>query len=70
MSGADQAKCDGFALAYKYLFDRNLDFIAEYVQVNNKTGGLCDFGQNGVGAAATAGGGDPKGVAAGLRYTF
>jgi hypothetical protein len=40
------------------------------VQVNNKTGGLCDFGQNGVGAAATAGGGDPKGVAAGLRYTF
>jgi predicted porin len=70
VSGADQAKCDGFALAYKYLFDRNLDFIAEYVQVNNKTGGLCDFGQNGVGAAATAGGGDPKGIAAGVRYTF
>ena len=46
------------------------DFIAEYVQVNNKSGGLCDFGSNGVGAASTAGGGDPKGIATGLRYTF
>jgi len=70
ISGTEQPKCDGWALAYKYLFDRNLDFIAELVEVRNKTGGLCDFGQNGVGAAATAGGGDPKGVAAGLRYTF
>jgi len=69
-NGTEQPQCTGIALAYKYLFDRNLDFIGEYVQVNNKTGGLCDFGQNGVGAAATAGGGDPKGVAAGLRYTF
>jgi len=69
-TGTEQPQCTGIALAYKYLFDRNLDFIAEYVQVNNKSGGLCDFGQNGVGAAATAGGGDPKGVAAGLRYTF
>jgi predicted porin len=69
-SGTQQPECNGIALGYKYLFDRNLDFIAEYVQVNNKTGGLCDFGSNGVGAASIAGGGDPKGVAAGLRYTF
>jgi predicted porin len=69
-SGTEQPQCDGYAFAYKYLFDRSLDFIAEYVQVRNKTGGLCDFGGNGVGAAAIAGGGDPKGVAAGLRYTF
>jgi predicted porin len=70
VTGNEQASCDGYALAYKYLFDRNLDFIAEYVQVKNKTGGLCDFGSNGVGATSIAGGGDPKGVAAGLRYTF
>ena len=70
LTGTEQPQCDGYALAYKYLFDRNLDFIAEYVQVKNKVGGLCDFGQNGVGAAATADGGDPKGIAAGLRYTF
>ena len=69
-SGTEQPKCDSFALAYKYLFDRNLDFIALVTEVRNKTGGLCDFGQNGVGSAATAGGGDPRGVAAGLRYTF
>ena len=70
VTGNPKAKCDGWVAAYKYLFDRNLDFIAEYVQVNNKTGGLCDFGSNGVGAASIAGGGDPKGIAAGLRYTF
>jgi predicted porin len=70
VTGSEQPRCDGYALAYKYLFDRNLDFIAEVTEVRNKTGGLCDFGQNGVGAAATAGGGDPKGIAAGLRYTF
>ena len=70
VTGSDQPKCESWAAAYKYLFDRNLDFIAEYVQVTNKVGGLCDFGQNGVGAAATAGGGDPRGVAAGLRYSF
>lgn len=70
VTGNPKAKCDGWALAYKYLFDRNLDFIAEFVQVNNKVGGLCDFGSNGVGAASIAGGGDPKGIAAGLRYTF
>ena len=69
-SGTEQPKCDSWALAYKYLFDRNLDFIALITQVNNKTGGLCDFGSNGVGSTATAGGGDPKGLAAGLRYTF
>ena len=69
-TGTAQPKCTGVALAYKYLFDRNLDFIALVTQVENKTGGLCDFGQNGVGAAALAGGGDPRGVAAGLRYTF
>jgi len=70
VTGTEQPKCDSWAFAYKYLFDRNLDLIAEYVQVDNKVGGLCDFGQNGVGAAATAGGGDPRGVAAGLRYSF
>ena len=70
VTGNPKAKCDGWALAYKYLFDRNLDFIAEVTEVNNKVGALCDFGQNGVGAASIAGGGDPKGVAAGLRYTF
>lgn len=69
-TGTQQPQCTGYALAYKYLFDRNLDFIAEYVKVDNKSGGLCDFGQNGVGATATAGGGDPQGIAAGLRYTF
>jgi predicted porin len=69
-SGTEQPECTGYVFAYKYLFDRNMDFIAEYVSVNNKTGGLCDFGANGVGAAATAGGGDPKGIAAGLRYVF
>jgi len=69
-TGTEQPKCDAWALAYRYLFDRNLDFIGILTQVRNKTGGLCDFGQNGVGAAATAGGGDPQGVAAGLRYTF
>jgi predicted porin len=69
-TGSEQPKCDSWALAYKYLFDRNLDFIAEVVQVDNKVGGLCDFGQNGVGSAATAGGGDPRGIAAGLRYSF
>jgi predicted porin len=70
VSGTEQPKCTGVALAYKYLFDRNLDFIALITQVENKTGGLCDFGQNGVGTTATAGGGDPRGIAAGLRYTF
>lgn len=65
-----QPECKAWALAYKYLFDRNLDFIALITQIDNNTAGLCDFGQNGVGAAAIAGGGDPKGVAAGLRYTF
>ena len=69
-TGTQQPECNGYAFAYKYLFDRNFDFIAEYVEVKNKTGGLCDFGQNGVGAAAIAGGGTPKGMAAGLRYTF
>jgi predicted porin len=69
-SGTEQPECNGYAFAYKYLFDRSLDFIAEYVKVTNKTGDLCDFGQNGVGSAATAGGGDPQGIAAGLRYTF
>lgn len=69
-TGTTQPECSGYALAYKYLFDRNLDFVAEYVKVSNKVGGLCDFGQNGVGSAATAGGGDPTGVAAGLRYVF
>jgi predicted porin len=69
-SGSEQPKCDGWALAYRYLWDRSLDFIAELTEVRNRSGGLCDFGQNGVGAAATAGGGDPKGVAAGLRYSF
>src|SRR5262249_1054136 len=69
-SGTTQPKCDSWALAYKYLFDRNLDFIALITEVNNKDGWLCDFGQNGVGSAATAGGGDPKGFAAGLRYVF
>jgi predicted porin len=69
-SGSEQPQCDGYALAYKYLFDRNLDFIAELTEVRNKSGGVCDFGQNGVGTTATAGGGDPKGIAAGLRYTF
>jgi predicted porin len=70
VTGTEQPKCDSWALAYKYLFDRNLDFIGEIVQVNNKVGGLCDFGGNPVGAAATAGGGDPRGIAAGVRYTF
>ena len=70
LSGTEQPKCDAWALAYRYLFDRNLDFIAIVTRVENETGGLCDFGQNGAGAAATAGGGDPRGVAAGLRYTF
>ncbi len=69
-SGTDQPNCTGYALAYKYLFDRNFDFITELVGVKNTLGGLCDFGQNGVGAAATAGGGDPRGIAAGVRYTF
>ena len=67
---ATQPECKAWALAYKYLFDRNLDFIALITQIDNNTAGLCDFGQNAVGAAAIAGGGDPKGVAAGLRYTF
>lgn len=70
LTGTEQPKCTGWALAYRYLFDRNLDFIAIATRVENKTGGLCDFGQNGVGATATAGGGDPQGVAAGLRYSF
>jgi predicted porin len=70
VTGTVQPKCDSWALGYKYLFDRNLDFIGEIVQVNNKDGGLCDFGQNGVGPTATAGGGDPRGIAAGLRYSF
>jgi len=65
-----QPECKAWALGYKYLFDRNLDFIALITQIDNNTAGLCDFGQNAVGAAAIAGGGDPKGVAAGLRYTF
>jgi predicted porin len=67
---ATQPECKAWALAYKYLFDRNLDFIAVLTQIDNNSAGLCDFGQNGVGAAAIAGGGDPHGVAAGLRYTF
>jgi predicted porin len=67
---ATQPECKAWALAYKYLFDRNLDFIALITQIDNNVAGQCDFGQNGVGAAAIAGGGDPKGVAAGLRYTF
>ena len=67
---ATQPECKAWALAYKYLFDRNLDFIAVLTQIDNNSAGLCDFGQNGVGAAAIAGGGDPRGVAAGLRYTF
>ena len=70
LSGSTQPDCSGYALAYKYLFDRNLDFIAELVEVRNNAAGVCDFGQNGVGTAATAGGGDPRGIAAGLRYTF
>ena len=67
---ATQPECKAWALAYKYLFDRNLDFIALITQIDNNRAGLCDFGQNGVGAASIAGGGDPHGVAAGLRYTF
>ena len=67
---ATQPECKAWALAYKYLFDRNLDFIALITQIDNNSAGLCDFGQNGVGAASIAGGGDPHGVAAGLRYTF
>lgn len=69
-TGTEQPSCDSWALAYKYLFDRNLDFIAIVTKVNNKTGGLCDFGSNPVGPTATAGGGDPRGVAAGFRYVF
>ncbi len=69
-TGTQQPDCKAWALAYKYLFDRNLDFIALITQIDNNSAGLCDFGQNAVGAAAIAGGGDPKGVAAGLRYTF
>lgn len=70
LTGTEQPKCDSWALAYKYLFDRNFDFIAILTKVNNKTGGLCDFGSNPVGAAATADGGDPRGIAAGVRYVF
>ncbi len=69
-TGTVQPKCDSWALAYKYIFDRNFDIIALVTEVRNKVGGLCDFGQNGVGATATAGGGDPKGIAAGVRYSF
>ena len=69
-TGTEQPKCDSWALAYKYIFDRNFDIIALVTEVRNKVGGLCDFGQNGVGATATAGGGDPKGIAAGVRYSF
>src|SRR3954468_13963366 len=61
---ATQPECKAWALAYKYLFDRNLDFIALITQIDNNSAGLCDFGQNGVGAAAIAGGGDPHGIAA------
>ena len=70
LTGTEQPSCDSWALAYKYLFDRNFDFMVLATKVRNKTGGLCDFGSNPVGAAATAGGGDPQGFGAGLRYVF
>lgn len=70
MTGTEQPRCDSWGLSYKYLFDKNLDFILLATKVHNKTGGLCDFGSNTVGAAATADGGDPRGIGAGLRYAF
>jgi predicted porin len=70
VTGTDQPRCDSWGLGYKYLWDRNLDFIVLATKVNNKTGGLCDFGSNAVGAAAIADGGDPRGFGAGLRYSF
>lgn len=66
-SVAPQPECDMISAGYRYFFDRNLDLIVMFTRVKNKTGSLCNFGQN---SLTITDGQDPQGFGAGFRYVF
>jgi predicted porin len=66
-SGTSQPECSMISVGYRYFFDRNLDFIVIGTRVSNKTGSLCNFGQN---SLAITDDQDLQGFGAGFRYVF
>jgi predicted porin len=64
---ATQPACDLVGLGYRYDFTKRTAFYAEYADVNNKVGSLCNFGTSPLTITA---GQDPQAYAFGVRHTF
>ena len=64
---AVQPSCDMVGLGYRYDFSKRTAFVAEYADVQNDVGNLCNFGTS---PLAISAGQDPKAFAFGLRHTF
>lgn len=62
-----QPECDLVGLGYRYDFTRRTAFFAEYADVSNKVGSLCNFGTS---PLAITAGQDPQAFAFGLRHNF
>lgn len=62
-----QPKCDLVGIGYRYELSRRTALVAEYADVNNKSGSLCNFGTS---PLAITAGQDPKGLGVGLRHVF
>lgn len=66
-NGSAQPKCDLAGIGYRYEFSTRTAFGAEYADVNNRSGSLCNFGTS---PLAITAGQDPRGLGVGLRHTF
>ncbi len=66
-AGTAQPSCTLVGLGYRYDFTRRTSFIAEFADIDNKAGNLCNFGTSPLTISA---GQDPRGLGVGLRHLF
>lgn len=64
---AAQPNCDLIGIGYRYDFTKRTSFMAEYADVNNDVGNLCNFG---ISPLSITAGQDPQAFAVGIRHLF